>query len=61
MIRTDSMDYVVVVATKSEGDDSDENKQKNKYAVEHFATLNEQLAEEGINQTYLFHFLSPSN
>ena len=40
---------------------SDENKAKNKYAIEHFAELNEQLEEKGIKQKYIFNFLSPTN
>ena len=38
---------------------SDENKAKNKYAKEHFEKLNYELKQKGINQKYIFHFLSP--
>ncbi len=55
------MEYISVVEIKSEMDDSDENKQKNKYAIEHFNELNTQLSEKKIKQKYLFNFLSPNN
>lgn len=52
-------DTVIVVEIKDDGDDSDENKAKYKYALEHFETLNDKLEKNGINQKYIFHFLSP--
>lgn len=61
LINDDEMEYISVVEIKSEMDDSDENKQKNKYAIEHFNELNTQLSEKKIKQKYLFNFLSPNN
>lgn len=48
LINDDEMEYISVVEIKSEMDDSDENKQKNKYAIEHFNELNTQLSEKKI-------------
>lgn len=59
--KKDGVEYITVIETKSDGDDSDENKQKNKYATEHFNDLNETLKSNNINQKYFFHFLSPNN
>jgi len=50
-----------VVEIKSDGDDSEENKAKYKYAKEHFERLNSLLQEKGIKQKYIFHFLSPKS
>ena len=61
LIKKDGIDYISVVEIKMDGDDSLKNKQKYKYAKEHFATLNEQLDFKGIKQHYLFNFLSPVN
>jgi type III restriction enzyme len=52
---------IVVVEIKENGDASDENKAKFKYAKQHFSDLNEALSVAKINQEYIFHFLSPSN
>lgn len=60
LTRKDS-EYIVCVETKSDGDDSIENKAKQRYARSHFAELNVQLKDRGINQEYIFHFLSPSD
>ncbi len=60
LITKDDIEYISVVEIKSDNDDSEENKQKNKYAIEHFAELNKQLEEQGIKQKYLFNFLSPN-
>ena len=60
-IVTDEMEYISVVEIKADSDDCDENVQKNKYANEHFALLNEELKQKGIKQLYLFNFLSPTN
>lgn len=57
----DGMEYIVAVETKSDGDDSDENKAKFKYANDHFAQLNEELEKDKIKQKYIFHFLSPAD
>lgn len=61
LIKEGEMEYISVVEIKSEGDDSEENKQKNKYAIEHFEELNAQLRARKINQKYFFNFLSPNN
>lgn len=61
LIEKDNYQYISVVEIKSDNDNSDENKAKNKYAIEHFAELNKQLLEKQINQIYFFNFLSPSN
>ena len=58
-IKKDELIYFIVVEIKANGDDSDENKAKYRYAKEHFQKLNEKLAEKNINQKYIFHFLSP--
>lgn len=50
---------IVVVEIKADGDDSDENKAKYRWANQHFETLNDELKKEKIDQKYFFHFLSP--
>lgn len=52
---------ISVVEIKMDNDVSEENKQKNKYAIEHFNELNKQLALSGIKQRYFFNFISPNN
>lgn len=54
-------DNIVVVEIKADGDDSDENKAKLKWAREHFDILNQELKKNKISQKYYFHFLSPSS
>lgn len=54
-------EFIIVVEIKADRDNSDENKAKYKYAKDHFDELNKQLKEKGINQKYIFHFLSPTN
>ncbi len=61
LVRQDEIDYIVVTEIKADGDDSDENKAKYKYAKQHFIDLNVMLEAAEIKQKYLFHFLSPSN
>lgn len=61
LIEKDDLQYISVVEIKSDNDNSDENKAKNKYAIEHYSELNKQLGEKGIKQQYLFNFLSPTN
>jgi len=61
LIRQDDFEYISVVEIKSDDDESDENIQKNKYAIDHFKELNNRLSEKGINQRYFFNFLSPQN
>lgn len=53
--------HFVVVEIKSDGDISDENKAKFKYARQHFEDLNKELSEQSISQVYHFHFLSPNS
>ncbi len=52
--------YFLIVEIKADKDDSDENKAKYKYALEHFDRLNQKLKEDGVKEQYIFHFLSPS-
>jgi len=54
-------DYIIAVETKSNGDDSEENKAKYKFAKEHFVELNKQLAEKNVKQKYIFHFVCPDD
>lgn len=61
LIEKDDFQYISVVEIKSDNDNSDENKAKNKYAIEHFNELNNQLKEKEIKQKYIFNFLSPAN
>lgn len=61
MYKEGTMEYISVVEIKSDGDNSDENKQKYKYALEHFSELNKQLKDSGIPQYYFFNFLTPKN
>lgn len=60
-IDSNGIEYISVIEIKDDGDDSDKNKQKYKYAKEHFDKLNDELKEKGINQKYLFNFLTPNN
>ena len=60
-IEKDDYEYFIVVEIKSDGDDSDENKAKYRYAIEHFNRLNKILEEQGTKQKYFFHFLSPNS
>ena len=52
---------IVVVEIKSDGDDSEENKAKYRWAKRHFEDLNKEMKKMQINQKYFFHFLSPSS
>ena len=54
-------DTFLFLEIKDDGDDSPENKGKNRAAKEHFTLLNKKLEDEGISEKYLFHFLSPSD
>ena len=60
-IEKDGMCYYLVVEIKDDGDDSEENKAKYKYSVEHFARLNDRMIQAGIQEQYIFHFLSPNS
>lgn len=59
-VQKNDTDYILVVEIKADKDDSDENKAKYKYALEHFERLNKRLEDDKINQKYIFHFLSPN-
>lgn len=50
---------IIVVETKSDNDDSDENKAKYRAGKRHFELLNSELEAHGIEQKYYFCFLSP--
>jgi type III restriction enzyme len=54
-------DNIVVVEIKSDGDDSEENKAKYRWAKKHFEDLNAELKNAKIKQKYFFHFLSPAS
>ena len=60
-IDNDGKEYIIAVETKSNGDDSIENKAKYKFAKEHFEELNQQLKEKKVNQHYIFHFVCPDD
>lgn len=60
-IDKDQMTYYLAIEIKDDGDDSDENKAKYKYALQHFAELNKRMDSENINERYIFHFLSPNS
>ncbi len=53
--------YFLVVEIKDDGDASEENKAKYKYALQHFTELNRRLETQGIPETYICHFLSPAS
>ena len=62
IIKLDKEDDVYLfIEIKDDGDNSIENKGKNKAAKEHFKLLNEKLSSNGINEKYIFHFLSPND
>lgn len=52
---------IIVVEIKSDGDDSEENKAKYRWAKKHFTDLNDELKNANIKQKYFFHFLSPES
>ncbi|MFZ2522833.1 MAG: restriction endonuclease subunit R, partial [Minisyncoccia bacterium] len=54
-------DNIVVIEIKADGDDSDENKAKYRWAKQHFEDLNAELKKGKIKQKYFFHFLSPNS
>lgn len=60
-VKKDDITYFLVVEIKDDGDACEENKAKYKYAVNHFENLNKELNKDGINEVYIFHFLSPKN
>ena len=54
-------DVYLFIEIKDNGDNSVENKGKNKAAKEHFKRLNEKLSANGTSEKYIFHFLSPND
>lgn len=52
---------IIVVEIKSDGDDSEENKSKYRWAKNHFNDLNIEIKKAKIDQKYFFHFLSPDS
>jgi type III restriction enzyme len=59
LVKKDETEYILVIETKADGDNCDENKAKYKFANEHFKNLNKKLIEQNKKQRYIFHFLSP--
>lgn len=59
-ITKNKITYFLVIEIKADKDDSDENKAKYKYGIEHFERLNKELVRKKINEKYIFHFLSPN-
>lgn len=57
-LNKNDVTYYIVVEIKDDGDNSEENKAKYKYAVEHFEELNKRVASNA--EKYIFHFLSPN-
>ena len=57
-LHKDSKTYYLVIEIKEDGDSSEENKAKYKYAVQHFEELNQRI--NAFNERYIFHFLSPN-
>lgn len=55
--KEDKICYLVI-EIKDDGDNSDENKAKYKYALQHFEELNKRMKSK--NEKYIFHFLSPN-
>ena len=54
-------DTYLFIEIKDNGDNSTENKGKNKAAKEHFKLLNEKLSANGKKEKYIFHFLCPND
>jgi len=52
---------IIVIEIKSDGDDSEENKAKYRWAKKHFEDLNAELKKNKIKQRYFLHFLSPNS
>lgn len=57
-LNKNDVTYYIVVEIKDDGDNSEENKAKYKYAVEHFEELNKRVVSNA--EIYIFHFLSPN-
>ncbi|VTS21817.1 Type III restriction-modification system DNA endonuclease res [Streptococcus porcinus] len=62
IIKLDKSENIYLfIEIKDDGDNSPENKGKYKAAKEHFSLLNQKLIDSGINEKYIFHFLSPND
>ncbi len=59
-VKKDDTTYYIVIEIKDDGDNCEENKAKNKYAIQHFEELNNRMNKLGIKEQYIFHFLSPN-
>lgn len=59
-VEKDGIAYYIVIEIKDDGDNCEENKAKNKYAIQHFEELNGRMNDSGIKEQYIFHFLSPN-
>ena len=60
-VEKENMEYYLIIEIKDDGDNSEENKAKYRYAVQHFNELNSRMESEGKNERYIFHFLSPNS
>lgn len=60
-VTNKDVSHFIIVEIKSDGDVSDENKAKWKYAKLHFDDLNNEMKSRSINHVYHFHFLSPNS
>lgn len=59
-VEKDGITYYIVIEIKDDGDNCEENKAKNKYAIQHFEELNGRMNDSKIKEQYIFHFLSPN-
>ena len=59
--KVEEVETYLFIEIKDDGDDSVENKGKNKAAKEHFRMLNDKLHAKDIKEEYIFHFLSPND
>ena len=58
MINKEDITYYLIIEIKEDGDNSEENIAKYKYAVQHFEELNKKMKLQ--KEKYIFHFLSPN-
>lgn len=59
-VEKDGITYHIVIEIKDDGDNCEENKAKNKYAIQHFEELNKRMESLELKEHYIFHFLSPN-
>lgn len=57
-ISKEDITYYLIIEIKEDGDNSEENIAKYKYAVQHFEELNKKMMLQ--KEKYIFHFLSPN-